>query len=198
MWPNRKKRQDMLQTFSLWETSLPNRRKQPRLAANPEPRPQHHWCSAFWGGLWWAVWHGLLWALLLRRELRSNQMQECHSCQRQGEVCCCSGKRKWGFKPSKAVEVHFRVQTSNVWGAEENCCSQVAVWREHHSSSEAGTRWSWHWLPALACQHSLHMQTQRQKGVQQCRDLKGHPLPCVQVDSECLSTLRLLRAVAPH
>ena len=30
------------------------------------------------------------------------------------------------------------------------------------------------------------------------RELQGHPLPCAQVNSDCLSTLRLLRAVAPH
>ena len=29
------------------------------------------------------------------------------------------------------------------------------------------------------------------------RELQGHPLPCAQVNCECLSTLRLLRAVAP-
>ena len=30
------------------------------------------------------------------------------------------------------------------------------------------------------------------------RELNGHPLPCAQEDSGCLSTLRMLRAAAPH
>ena len=38
----------------------------------------------------------------------------------------------------------------------------------------------------------------REYNSDQCRELKGYPLPCAQVGSECLSTLRLLRAVAPH
>ena len=47
----------------------------------------------------------------------------------------------------------------------------------------------------FTCKH----KGKREYNSDQCRELKGHPLPCsAQVDSECLSTLRLLRAVAPH
>ena len=52
------------------------------------------------------------------------------------------------------------------------------------------------------CPH-LHASTlftcthkgKREYNSDQCRELKGYPLPCAQVDSECLSTLKLLRAV---
>ena len=52
-------------------------------------------------------------------------------------------------------------------------------------------------------QHFSTPYSRKQKGKREynadcTRELKGHPLPCAQEDSGCLSTLRILRAAAPH
>ena len=52
-------------------------------------------------------------------------------------------------------------------------------------------------------QHFSTPYTRNQKGKREydansTRDFKGHPLPCAQEDSGCPSTLRMLRAAAPH
>ena len=51
-------------------------------------------------------------------------------------------------------------------------------------------------------QHFSTPYTRKQKGKREysadCTRVKGHPLPCAQEDFGCPSTLRMLRAAAPH